>query len=63
MSRNLDRAHDDVMHLSRAFPFDLELFERRYKEELRSDLFSNVAEKDDWFQSWLADIRDERKTG
>jgi hypothetical protein len=62
LSRNLDRDHDDVMHLARTVPFDLDLLERRYKEELRPDLFGNVAEKDDWFHSWLEDIRDERKT-
>jgi hypothetical protein len=61
LSRNLERDHDDVMYLARAVPFDLDLFERRYKDELRSDLFGNIAEKDDWFQSWLHDIREEQK--
>lgn len=61
LSRNLDRDHDDVMYLARAVPFDLDLFERRYKDELRPDLFGNIAEKDDWFQSWLDDIREEQK--
>jgi hypothetical protein len=61
LSRNIDRDHDDVMYLARTVPFDLDLFERRYKDELRPDLFGNVAEKDDWFQSWLDDIREEQK--
>jgi hypothetical protein len=61
LSRNLDRDHGDVMYLARAVPFDLDLFERRYKAELRPDLFGNIAEKDDWFQSWLDDIREEQK--
>ena len=63
LSRNLDRDHDDVMYLARTVPFDLDLFEGRYNEELRPYLFGNKAEKDDWFQAWLEDIRDERKTG
>lgn len=61
LSRNLDRDHGDVMHLARTVPFDLDLFEKRYREELRPDLFGNVAEKDDWFRCWLEDIRDERR--
>lgn len=62
LSRNLDRDHDDVMYLARTVPFDLDLFERRYNEELLPYLFGNKAEKTDWFQAWVEDIRDERKT-
>ena len=53
-SRNLDCDHDDVMYLARAVSFDLDLFER-------PDLFGNIAEKDEWFQTWLDDIREEQK--
>ena len=60
LSRNIDRDHEDVMHLARAIPFDLELFETRYREELYPYLFGDKKEKDDWFSAWLEDIRDER---
>jgi hypothetical protein len=62
LSRNIDRDHEDVMHLARTVPFDLELFERRYREELYPYLLGNKKEKDDWFNSWLEDIRDERNS-
>ena len=63
LSRNHDRDHDDVMYLARTVPFDLDLFERRYNEELRPYLLGNKEEKDDWFHAWLEDIRDQRKGG
>jgi hypothetical protein len=62
LGRNNDRDRDDVLFLARTFPFDLDLFESRFRDELNLApfLLGNAREKADWFQSWLEDIRDER---
>jgi hypothetical protein len=60
LGRNNDRDREDVLFLARTVPFDLDLFERRFREELEPDLLGNAREKADWFKSWLEDIRDER---
>jgi hypothetical protein len=60
LGRNNDRDREDVLFLARTVPFDLDLFERRFREELEPDLMGNAREKADWFKSWLEDIRDER---
>jgi hypothetical protein len=60
LGRNNDRDRGDVLFLARTVPFDLDLFERRFREELEPDLMGNAREKVEWFQFWLEDIRDER---
>ena len=60
LGRNNDRDRDDVLFLARTVPFDLDLFERRFREELAPFLTGSPREKADWFQFWLDDIRDER---
>ena len=60
LGQNNDRDREDVLFLAQTVPFDLDLFESRFREELEPNLMGNAREKADWFQSWLVDIRDER---
>jgi hypothetical protein len=60
LCRNDDRDYEDVMHLARAIPFDLELLEHRYESELRPYIIGNKADSQYNIQSWLEDIREER---
>lgn len=60
LGRNYDCDYDDVMHLARTIPFDLEVFESRYETELRPTFIGNVKEAHFSFHSWLEDIREER---
>ncbi len=61
LKRDNDRDFEDVLFLARRTPFDLQLFEQRYREELRPDLFGNVSEADWTFKRWLEAIREDRE--
>jgi integrase len=52
LGRNNDRDRDDVLFLARTFPFDLDLFESRFREELAPFVMGSAREKADWFRSW-----------
>jgi hypothetical protein len=62
LKRDNDRDFQDVMFLARNTPFDLPLFEQRYREELRPYLFGSVSEADYTFERWLEAIREDRQS-
>jgi hypothetical protein len=46
LKRDIDRDLQDMLFLARTTPFDLKVFEKRYREELRPYLFGDVREAD-----------------
>ena len=46
LKRDNDRDFQDVLFLARTTPFDLDVFEQCYREELRPYLFGNISEAD-----------------
>lgn len=61
LKRDIDRDFQDMLYLAQTTPFDLHIFEQRYREELRPYLFGNVSEADFAFERWLEAIREERQ--
>ena len=62
LERNTQRDRDDIKHLARTIPFDLELLERRYHSELRRYL-ANPEREDMTLKLWLDAIKEERGMG
>lgn len=62
LKRDIDRDFQDMLFLARSTPFDLDVFEKRYREELRPYLFGSVRDADLTFERWLEAIREDRKT-
>ena len=60
LKRDIDRDFQDVLFLARTVPFDLQLFEQRYREELRSYLFGDVKDADYTFDRWIEAIKEDR---
>lgn len=60
LKRDIDRDFQDVLFLARTVPFDLQLFEQRYREELRPYLFGDVKDADYTFDRWIEAIREDR---
>jgi hypothetical protein len=60
LKRDNDRDFQDVLFLARSTPFDLELFERRYRQELRPYLFGSLSEADHTFNRWIEAIMEDR---
>jgi hypothetical protein len=60
LSRDNDRDFQDVLFLAKVTPFDLDVFERRYREELKPDLFGNVNLVERTFNRWMEAIREDR---
>lgn len=60
LKRDSDRDVQDVLQLSEKIPFDLELFERRYIEELRDNTTGTPEANDRVFYRWLESIREIR---
>jgi hypothetical protein len=59
IERNIERDVDDVMHLARTVPLDLDILRQRYYEELRPDLF--VPEREDLtLKLWIEMIEEMR---
>jgi len=56
LKRDSDRDFQDLLYLARKTPFDLDLFKRRYHEELRPYLFGSLSEADFTFDRWLEAI-------
>ena len=59
LERNIQRDRDDVLHLARAVPFDLEVLEERYQKELRWQL-GNPEREDLTLRLWIEAIEEER---
>lgn len=60
LKRDSDRDFQDVLFLARCIPFNLQLFEQRYREELRPYLFSSVNEADYILDRWIEAIKEDR---
>ena len=59
IERNSQRDRDDVKHLARVVPFDLETFSRRFEDELRPNLA--IPEREALtLQLWIDAIKEER---
>ena len=59
LERNIERDRNDVRHLARAIPFDLDLLRSRYQTELRPYL-GNPKREDLTLQLWIEVIEEDR---
>jgi hypothetical protein len=59
LERNIQRDRDDVMHLARTVPFDLEVLKERYQQELRWQL-GNPEREDLTLRLWIEAIQEKR---
>ena len=59
LERNVQRDRDDVMHLARTVPFDMEVLKDRYQKELRWQL-GNPDREDLTLRLWIEAIQEER---
>ena len=59
IERNTQRDRDDVKHLARTVPFDLNVLKERYEKELRPDL-GNPRREDLTLKLWIEAIDEER---
>ena len=59
IERNTQRDRDDVKHLARALPLDLNVLKDRYEKELRPDL-GNPRREDLTLKLWIDAIEEER---
>ena len=59
LERNLQRDRDDVLHLARTVPLDLEVLKDRYQKELRWQL-GNPDREDLTLRLWIEAIQEER---
>jgi hypothetical protein len=62
IERNSARDREDVRHLARVVPFDLEVLSQRYHDELRVYL-GNPEREDLTLQLWVDMIREDRSSG
>jgi hypothetical protein len=59
IERNIQRDRDDVKHLARVVPFDLELLKERYNKELR--VYLGIPDREDLtLKLWIEAIEEER---
>jgi hypothetical protein len=61
LERNTQRDRDDVKHLARTVPLDLNVMQERYEKELRPDL-GNPQREDLTLKLWMDAINEERQT-
>jgi hypothetical protein len=59
LERNIQRDRDDVKHLARSVPLDLEILKQRYEKELRWQL-GNPAREDLTLKLWIEMIEEDR---
>ena len=59
LERNIQRDRDDVLHLARTVPFDLEVLKGRYQKELRWQL-GNPEREDRTLRLWIEAIQEEK---
>ncbi len=62
LKRDNDRDFQDMLFLARSTPFDLDIFEQRYRQELRPYLFGSISEADSTFERWLEAIKEDRQS-
>lgn len=60
IERNTQRDRDDVKHLARTVPLDLDKLQERYRKELRPDL-GNSEREDRTLKLWIEVIKEERE--
>lgn len=59
IERNIQRDRDDVKHLARVVPFDLEILKERYEKELR--IYLGIPEREDLtLKLWIEAVEEER---
>ena len=61
LERNSQRDREDVQHLARKVPFDLQILKDRYEKELKPILANPMGREDRTLQLWLDMIREERE--
>jgi hypothetical protein len=59
LERNIQRDRDDVKHLARSVPLDLEILKQRYEKELRWQL-GNPTREDLTLKLWIEMIEEDR---
>lgn len=59
LERNIQRDRDDVKHLARSIPLDLEILKQRYEKELRWQL-GNPEREDLTLRLWIEMIEEDR---
>jgi hypothetical protein len=62
IERNSQRDRDDVKHLARVVPFDLDVLKERFEIELKPDL-GNPDREARTLQLWIELIEEDRSTG
>jgi len=60
LERNIQRDRDDVRHLARSVPLDLEVLKERYEKELRWQL-GNPEREDLTLKLWIEMIEEDRR--
>jgi hypothetical protein len=60
LRRDSDKDFQDVLQLAEKIPFDLDLFEKRYKEELRDNTTGKPEDNDRTFYRWKEAILENR---
>jgi hypothetical protein len=60
VNRDSDKDFQDVLKLAARIPLDLDLFEKRYKEELRDYTTGKPEESDRTFNRWKEAILEDR---
>lgn len=60
LERNIQRDRDDVKHLARTIPFDLDALQDRYRKELRP-LLGNPDREDLTLRLWVEAIEEDRR--
>ncbi len=59
LERNIQRDRDDVLHLARTVPFDLDVLKARYQKELRYQM-GNPEREDLTLRLWIEAIEEQR---
>jgi hypothetical protein len=52
LKRDSDKDFQDMLHLAEKIPFDLDVFEKRYKDELRDHTTGSPEDNDVTFNRW-----------
>jgi len=60
LKRDSDKDFQDVLQLAEKIPFDLELFEKRYNQELRDNTTGKAEDNDITFNRWMEAILEDR---
>lgn len=60
LSRNIQRDREDVKHLAKTIPFDLEILKQRYQAEFRTYVFGDPKQHDLTLALWIEMLQEER---